>query len=320
MPWKDCEAIPEGNCPIPQQEQFKSGEPTLANIYRLCEERFDRMDSYSDRWNRKLDQISDETRVMDQHVTSVEHGARHPRLAMEGDGQANTKTQERTEGAATALHTMQRDSCTTEQKVQDGPKTSISFGMMTEPSDLPCREDVLVEEGATSSLIFGDAHKNSASGVVPTGKTSTATEINFNQPPLRFCSTEETDLEANCKNELHTSRTTAVPSRIVTCLLLPTAGGSLRLNPGKIGLLIQAVRKVTSAPAHFWDRGARWYVVRLYGLGQLVTSCSVLSEEIRWLSETRPALVPCKKKSSRLERLEVMSRRNGDHIVEGDSR
>ena len=94
----------------------------------------------------------------------------------------------------------------------------------------------------------------------------------------------------------------------------------MRLNPGKIGLLIQAIRKVTFAPGHFGDRGARSFVVRLYGLGQLVTSCSVLSEEIRWLSETRPTLMPCKKKSSRLEQLEVMSRGNGGYVVEGDSR
>ena len=53
----------------------------------------------------------------------------------------------------------------------------------------------------------------------------------------------------------HTSRTTAAASG--DCLLLPTAGGSLTLNPGKIGLLILVVRNVTSAPAHFWDRGAR---------------------------------------------------------------
>ena len=32
-----------------------------------------------------------------------------------------------------------------------------------------------------------------------TGKTSTATEANSNQPPLRFYSTEETDSEAICK-------------------------------------------------------------------------------------------------------------------------
>ena len=36
----------------------------------------------------------------------------------------------------------------------------------------------------------------------------------------------------------------------------------------QIGLLIQAVREVTSAPVRFWDRGARWFVVRLYVLEQ----------------------------------------------------
>ena len=94
--------------------------------------------------------------------------------------------------------------------------------------------------------------------------------------------------------QFHPSRTTA--AAFEDCLLLPTAGGSLRLNPDKIGALIQVVRKVASAPAHFWDRGARWFVVRLYGLGQLVTSCSVFSEEISWLFETRPALMPCQEK------------------------
>ena len=55
---------------------------------------------------------------------------------------------------------------------------------------------------------FGDAASESclpflemrsptaAGGLVPIGEASTATETNFNQPPLRFCSTEETDLEA----------------------------------------------------------------------------------------------------------------------------
>ena len=76
---------------------------------------------------------------------------------------------------------------------------------------------------------------------------------------------------------LHTPRTTA--AAYGGCLLLHTVAGSLRLNQGKTGPLILAVRKVTSAPAHFWDRGARWFVVILYGLGQLVTSCSVFSED-----------------------------------------
>ena len=96
MLWKECEAVPESNCPIPQQEAFGSGEPMLANIYRLCEEGFDGMDGCFDRWNKNLDEISDEMRKMDEHVTHLEHGARQPRLAMEADGQVNTKTRERT--------------------------------------------------------------------------------------------------------------------------------------------------------------------------------------------------------------------------------
>ena len=46
---KASEAVPEGNDPVPQKEELGSGQPTLADIYRLCVERFDRMDSYSDR-------------------------------------------------------------------------------------------------------------------------------------------------------------------------------------------------------------------------------------------------------------------------------
>ena len=87
MPRKESEAVPEGNGPVPQQEGFGSGEPTLADVYRLFVERFDKqqkildsffdgIDSCFDRWNRKLDETSDETRVMDEHVTSLEHGAR----------------------------------------------------------------------------------------------------------------------------------------------------------------------------------------------------------------------------------------------------
>ena len=96
MPRKEREAVPEGSGPVPQQEEFGSGEPTLADVYRLFEEKFDqqqkRMASFFDgmascfgRWNRELDEISD------QHVTSLEHGAWQLRLAMEADGQANTR-------------------------------------------------------------------------------------------------------------------------------------------------------------------------------------------------------------------------------------
>ena len=106
---------------------------------------FDEMTSCFDRWNRKLDEI------LDQHVTSLEHGVRQPRLAMEADGRANTKTRDRTEGAATAVQVMREDGFSA-RRVEPGPNTnSVSFGMMTEPPALPCRDDVVVEGGSAAS-------------------------------------------------------------------------------------------------------------------------------------------------------------------------
>ena len=68
---------------------------------------------------------------------------------------------------------------------------------------------------------------------------------------------------------LHTSCTTAVSSRQTTCLLFLPAGGSSRQNQEKIGRSIQAVFKVISAPARFWDRGARCFIWRfMLGLGE----------------------------------------------------
>ena len=40
---KASEAVPEGNDPVPQKEELASGQSTLADIYRVCVERFDRM-------------------------------------------------------------------------------------------------------------------------------------------------------------------------------------------------------------------------------------------------------------------------------------
>ena len=40
---------------------------------------------------------------IDQRLTRLKHDARQPRLAMEADGPANTKTRERKEGAAAAV-------------------------------------------------------------------------------------------------------------------------------------------------------------------------------------------------------------------------
>ena len=228
MPRKENEAVPEGNGPVPQQEEFASGEPTLAAVYRFFEERFDKqqkrmdrffdgMDSCLDRWNRKLDEISDETRVMDQHVTSLEHGARQPRLTMEADGPASTKTRERTEDAATAVQAMRGDGFSA-RRVEPSPNTkSTSFGVMVEPPALPCRDDVVVKSGdivLKSCLSSSEMRSSTATGgLVPIGEgststdtSSTGTETNFNQSPLRFYTIEEKDSEANSKEtKLRTS-------------------------------------------------------------------------------------------------------------------
>ena len=52
MPRKESEAVPEGNGPILQQEEFGSGQPTMEGVYGMMKEAFDR-------WDRKLDEISD---------------------------------------------------------------------------------------------------------------------------------------------------------------------------------------------------------------------------------------------------------------------
>ena len=42
MPRKESEPVSEGNGPVPQQEEFGSGELTLVDVYRLFKERFDK--------------------------------------------------------------------------------------------------------------------------------------------------------------------------------------------------------------------------------------------------------------------------------------
>ena len=115
-------------------------------------------------------------RRLEQHLASQEQDAR--------------------QGATTAVQVMHGDRCTA-QNIQDGPKTSISFGAKTEPPDLPCREDVLIEDGAAtpkSCLPSVEMRTTTAAGgLVPTDKASTATETIFNDPLLRFYATEETN-------------------------------------------------------------------------------------------------------------------------------
>ena len=147
---KETEAVPEGNGLVPQKEESGSGQPTWGGVYRMMKEAFDRWDKKLDEISDKMEEYIEERKSIDQRLTRLEHGARQPRLAMMADGPANTNNRERTEDAATAVQAMHGDSFSA-RRVEPGPNTnSTSFGMKAEPPDLPCREYVLVEDGATS--------------------------------------------------------------------------------------------------------------------------------------------------------------------------
>ena len=260
MPWKESEAVPEGNGPVPQQEEFGSGQPTLEEISRMIDgfvDRFEkRVDSHFEQLlseDMKMDQhlagqeqnarqsrhameadgqasqLSEEMKMdqhlarqeqdarqsclameaggqasqlseemkMDQHLARLAQDARQSRLAMEADGQASTKTRERTEGAATAA---MRGDCSSARRVKPGPINSTSFGMKAEPPAFPCRDVSVVECGAAafkSCLPSMEMRTSTAAGgLAPTGDASKASETTLNEPPLRFCLTEETDLKA----------------------------------------------------------------------------------------------------------------------------
>ena len=63
----------------------------------------------------QFDKLKELMRRLEQHyLLNQEHYARQPRYAMEANGPANTKTQERTEGAAKAVKAMRGDSCNAE--------------------------------------------------------------------------------------------------------------------------------------------------------------------------------------------------------------
>ena len=139
---------------------------------------------------------------MDRRLTRLEHDARQPRLVMTADGPANTKTRERTKGAATAVQAMHGYSCSAD-RVDPDPMCSTSFGDdCTGPPAPPCsRENALVDNGAAapkSYLAPLEMRTTTADdGLLPAGETSTATKTAFERPTLRLWLTEETKLRTS---------------------------------------------------------------------------------------------------------------------------
>ena len=102
----------EENGPVPQQEEFGSGQPKLADVYRPSDESLIRQHI-----ELMMSRFENQANMLNQRLTRLEHEARQPHLAMEAGEPANTKTRDRTEGTAIAVQAMHGDSCTTAQKV-----------------------------------------------------------------------------------------------------------------------------------------------------------------------------------------------------------
>ena len=100
---------------------------------------------------KTLDEMVEEMRETYQRLASLEQDARQPRLAMEADVQADRKTRERKEGAATAVQAVHGDSCPA-NGANPHPMCFTSFGDdYTGPPALPCsRNDALVGNGAAT--------------------------------------------------------------------------------------------------------------------------------------------------------------------------
>ena len=167
-------------------QQVGSGQPTLEDeIWRKIEELLKR-------WRK-----AEEMRLKSQRLASLEHDARQPHLVMEAEGPADMKTRERTEGATKAVQAMHWDNVPA-SRVDPGPKTtSTSLGVRLEPLVLPCRDDVVVENGAAAPKSYPPLLKmrspTAAGDLLPTGEASIVTRTTYNQPPLRLYSTGETN-------------------------------------------------------------------------------------------------------------------------------
>ena len=173
---------------------------------------------------------------------------------------SDTKTRERTEGAAAAVQAKHGDTCFA-NRVDPDPMCLTSFGDdSTGLPALPCsKNDALVGNGAAApkSCIspLEIRTTTAAGGLLSTGATSTATRITFDQPPLWFCPTEEIKLRASIQYASYYSifwRTNNQQAPF----------WPWEQNRGKVWCSIPAGLQVVSTPAHFWERGARCFVGR----------------------------------------------------------
>ena len=142
MPRKWSKAVPEGNGPVPHHDEVGPDQPTMADLYRMIEEIFDKS-------GRKLDKLEEKTRETNRRLARLQHGAQQPCLVMEEDVKTDIKTRKRTEGVEEE-RVISGDNSSAQ--VDTDPMCLTSFGdNSTGPPALPCtRDDALEDNGAAA--------------------------------------------------------------------------------------------------------------------------------------------------------------------------
>ena len=117
-------AVLEGNDPARHHAEVGPGELTMADLYRMMTDRFDRSDN-------QFDKRTGNMRVTNQRLAGLEHDARQVCLAKEADVEPDTKTRRHTEGASAADRVKSDDISST--RVDGGPTSLTSFGLIAKP-------------------------------------------------------------------------------------------------------------------------------------------------------------------------------------------
>ena len=162
----------------------------MADMYGLFEERFHRqlnlMKSYFDQQDKKLDELTGKMRETRQRFAGLEHDARQPCLVIMADVKPDTKTRKRTED--TEADRAKYGDSSSAKRVDAGPTSSASFGMIAEAPALPCRDDALDDKGAKAPkpcLSPMEMRTLIATGGILTARTVfTATRTIFHQSTL----------------------------------------------------------------------------------------------------------------------------------------
>ena len=69
---KENKAVSEGNGPVHQEEEFGFGQPAPVDVYRQIK--------------LMMSHFEEQTKLLEKCLTSLEHRARQPRIAIEADG------------------------------------------------------------------------------------------------------------------------------------------------------------------------------------------------------------------------------------------